>query len=242
MQWPEVTMLIITFKRPDETRAVIRALEKHVYYPNLKWIICDDSSGKEYQNALRVDYPHIKIVSTKENSGWGANVNNGLHHVTSPYVFAIENDYLLTQHLDLRIGVALMQTNDAIGRIRYDGIVGHPLLGHLSESDIHQYMPEYRQGLALPGKLSYWLIDRASPTLWIYSNRPSLSHIRFWKFYGNYPEGLRLGATEESYAHMVRDKMGDVGAPAIAVLPEWVVRWYDDIGVSFQHTEADRGQ
>ena len=242
MQWPEVTMLIITFKRPDETRAVIRALEKHVYYPNLKWIICDDSSGKEYQNALRVDYPHIKIVSTKENSGWGANVNNGLHHVMSPYVFAIENDYLLTQHLDLRIGVALMQTNDAIGRIRYDGIVGHPLIGHLAESDIHQYMPEYRQGLALPGKLSYWLIDKASPTLWIYSNRPSLSHIRFWKFYGNYPEGLRLGATEETYSHMVKDKMGDVGAPAIAVLPEWVVRWYDDIGVSFQHTEADRGQ
>lgn len=242
MNWPEVTVLIITYKRPDETRGVIRALQKNLSYPNLTWVICDDSSGKDYQNALRVDYPHIKLVSTKENSGWGANVNNGLHHVRSPYVFAIENDYILTQPLDLRIGVALMQVNEAIGRIRYDGIVGHPLICHLRESDIHQYMPDYRQGMALPGKLSYWLIDRASPSLWVYSNRPSLSHIRFFKFYGPYAEGLKLGACEENYAHRVLDKMPEIGAPAIAVLPEWVVRHFDDIGVSFQHTNEDRGQ
>jgi glycosyltransferase involved in cell wall biosynthesis len=242
MNWPEITVLIITYKRPDETRGVIRALQKNLSYPNLTWIICDDSSGKDYQNALKVDYPHIKVVSTTENSGWGANVNNGLHHVKSSYVFAIENDYILTQPLDLRIGVALMQVNDAIGRIRYDGVVGHQVICHLRESDIVQYLPTYRQGMALPGKLSYWLIDSASPSLWLYSNRPSLSHIRFWKFYGNYPEGLRLGATEEAYSHLVKDKMNDLGAPAIAVLPEWVVRHFDDIGVSFQHTSEDKGQ
>lgn len=242
MQWPEITVLIVTYKRPDETRGVIRALQKNLLYPNLKWLICDDSTGREYQTALRADYPHMKLVSTKTNSGWGANVNNGLHHVDTPYVYLIENDYILTQPQDLRVGISLMEVNDAIGRIRYDGVVGHQVICHLRESDIVKWIADYRQGMALPGKLSYWLIDNASPSLWLYSNRPSLSHIRFWKFYGPYDEGLRLGATEESYAHRVKDKMTEIGAPAIAVLPEWVVRYYDDIGVSFQHTELDRGQ
>lgn len=242
MNWPAVTILIVAYKRPVETRAVINALQQNISYPNLKWMICDDSTGIDYQQALQAEYPHIKLISTAQNSGWGANVNNALRRIDTPYVYIVENDYVLKQPLDLRIGIALMEVNRGIGRIRYDGIVGHQVICHLRESDIAKYLPDYRQGVALPGKLSYWLLDSASPTLWLYSNRPALSHMGFYEFYGMYPEGLKLGATEESYSHTVKDMMTLPSAPAIAALPEWVVRWYDDIGVSFQHSEEDRGK
>jgi glycosyltransferase involved in cell wall biosynthesis len=246
MNWPEVTVLIVTYDRLKVIERVLFALLKHLHYPRekLRWIIADDSSPDDYVERLsglkvcQLIQPRFSV--TERNSGFGVNVNLGLRAVETEYCLFIEDDKLLEHDLDLRQGVALLETRQNIGMLRYRGTGGEPLIFHLFESDISHYMPDYQDGVGLSGRLNYLQLDSGSHALYLYTNGPHLKRRSFHEFYGYYPEGYRLGETEEKMAHQVKDLMLAVGAPAIAILPEWVKMWWTDIGESRQHTELDR--
>lgn len=242
---PLISIVIITFRRPNEIRQTIQSLVENLLYPpdRLQFIISDDCSGDGYLKALKQDLKFIqnlKLISTEQNSGWGANANNALAHCDGDFIYWTEDDYLLKKTVDLRAAVALMTVNQSIGLLRYDGIVGHRILAHLAESDISEFYPDFRQGLGQLGKVNYWLLDRDSRETWLYSNRPHFKKASFHSFYGWYPVGLKLGETEETYAHMVKDGMARPDAPAIACMSDFVDRWIDDIGKSYQHTDLDK--
>jgi glycosyltransferase involved in cell wall biosynthesis len=245
VDWPEITILLCTFERQDELQRTIDALREHLTYPadRLKWIICDDSSPSNFAGRLakRAAYHdlNIKVVKTDKNSGWGVNVNNGLAHVETDLTFFIEDDYVLTQPLDLRIGVALLMEKPFIGMLRYRGTAGEHIVLHQMEAHIENWLPEYRDGIGLLGRLQYCLLDSGSPALCIYSHGAHLKRQAFHEFYGLYPEGLRLGATEEAYAHNVKNKMKEPNSPPIAILPGWIINYFDHIGQSRQYTELD---
>lgn len=245
---PFISIVIITFRRPNEIRQTLASLGKNLKYPpdRLQWIIADDCSGGTYLSDLKKDYElmsdwgKMKFISTEVNAGWGANGNNALAHCDGEFIYWTEDDYLLKKPIDLRAAVALMTVNQSIGLIRYDGIVGHRILAHLAESDISEHYPDFRQANGQLGKVNYWLLDRDSRETWLYSNRPHFKKASFHRFYGWYPVGLKLGETEESYAHQVKDGMARPDAPAIACMTDFVDRWIDDIGTSYQLTEWDR--
>lgn len=245
--WPEVTVLICTYNRIHEILEVIEALNRYLQYAGkVHWVVCDDSSPDDYQGKLaRSRYFQqlgIKIVKTETNSGWAANVNWGLACVDTDYVFFIEDDYVLKTFLDLGRGVALLQNQPQIGMIRYRGTAGDEFTYHQHESDISQYQPDYMQSIGgVPGKLTYLDIDPNSKSLYIYSHGPHLKRRAFHDYYGFYPTGMKLGATEEAFAHTVQDKMraDPFGAPHIAILPDWIPMMFDHIGKSYQHTEFD---
>ncbi len=243
--WPEVTILICTYNRLSEIQQTMAALRANLFYPQdkLRWIVCDDCSPATYLKALKKN-PHFKGVDfrvTPVNSGWGVNVNNGLGAVETAYIFFIEDDYVLTRPLDLRIGVAVMEKKQ-MGMLRYRGTAGHHLVYHGLQADIQETLPAYREGRGVPGITQVLLLDSGSPDLYIYSHGPHLKHRRFHEFYGMYPTGLKLGETEESYAHIVKNKMKEPGAPTIGILPEWFFQEFDHIGKSYQMTEADKGE
>jgi len=243
--FPLISIVIITFRRPNEIRKTIASLGRHLLYPQnrLQWIIADDSSGGTYLDDLKNDLkfiPNLKVISTQTNSGWGANANNALAHCDGDFIYFQEDDYVLKKDIDLKAAIALMLVNLSVGLIRFDGIAGHRLLLHLAESDISEFYPEYRLGYGNMGKVNYMLLDRASRETWLYSNRPHLKRKSFHDFYGWYPVGLKLGETEETFAHTVKDGMERPDAPAIACMSGFVDRWFDDIGVSYQLTDWDK--
>ena len=243
MNWPDITVAIITYKRPKELRLCLAALQKHLEYKgNIHYLIHDDATGGDYLPKLRKEYPHMKFISTDKNSGWGVSANNLYRNIETDIYYFQEEDYILTKPLSLTEGVMLLLTHAGIGLIRYGGVVGHRVVLHMGEVDVNHIDHDYRCGMGLTGKIPYMLIDGSSPEAFVYSNQPHLKHKRFQHFYGNYIEGAKLGETELSYTMNVKDKMKLPNAPAIAVLPEWVVRHFDDIGVSFQHTSEDKGQ
>jgi len=252
MDFPIITICIITYRRPKEIRRTMDALLKQVNYPRdrLRWLIADDSSGGTYitdlQSTPRYQTLNIECSTTPVNSGWGANANTALEyiarlHTDSEFIFFIEDDYLLRKPLDLRVGAALMMQKPEIGMLRYRGTAGTHLVLHQLEADISDYLPDYQDGVGVSGKVTYCLIDGNSPSLYIYSHGCHLKRLSFHHFYGLYPEGIKLGHTEESYAHMVKDGMKRKGAPCVAILPEWIALQFDHIGVSYQHTEEDKG-
>lgn len=243
---PAVTILICTYNRLTEIERTIAALRENLSYSGeLRWMIADDSSPGNYRQALttsKILKPlSPRVISTLHNSGWGANVNNGLAQTETEFVFFVEDDYELTRPLDLDVGVSLLVTQPHIGMLRYRATAGEHMVFQQMESDVSAYLPGYQDAQGLPGKLCYFLLDSGSPSLYIYSHGAHLKRRSFHEFYGRYPEGLRLGATEETFCHQVKDRMKANGAPAIAILPEWVHMHWNHIGTSYQHTALDKG-
>lgn len=245
--WPNVDLIVITYNRFDIILKTISALEEKLIYPreHLRYLIADDCTPGDYKQRLLEtsvfkNLYNVEFVPADHNGGWGTNANRALAYSTAPYIFQTEDDKILHKTLDLQLGVAIMEAKQEIGLLRYRGIAGDHMVLHLFEANIDQHMKDYIEGTGLPAKVSYLLFDSGSPGLYIYSHGPHLKRKNFHEFYGKYPEGLRLGATEESYAHMVKDKMRhDPFVPVIAIQPDWIVNWFDDIGISFQHTELD---
>lgn len=252
---PPVTIGVITYKRPDEIRVTINALCNQLTYDGpLRILVSDDASGGGYLRDLKEWWEHkgftllhgwhFEAISTPKNGGWGRNANHLLDvaFADCPLLFMMEDDYVLKRPLDLSAGVALMQQEPVLGMLRYRSTAGMPVLYYQRETDIAAYYPDYReyQGYTL-GKVTWLELMANSPSLWLYSNGPHLKSREFHGVYGRYPEGMKLGTTEESFAHIVKDMMMTHPAtPKIAVLPEWVYMHWDHIGVSYQHTEHDK--
>lgn len=247
MNFPLVTIAIITYNRYDELHRTVAALQANTTYPNLRYLISDDCSPDNYASKLRKSkaLKGCNVISTPVNSGWGANANFLLQHAHKDceYVFLIEDDYILTTPLDLRVGMALLLERPNIGYLRYRGTAGDHMLYHQFEADISAYVPEYREGVGLHGKLTYLQLDNASHSLYVYTNGAHLRTRAFTTHYGAYRTDLKLGQTEEAYAHTVKDIMRErwsQGAPALAILPEWIHNRFDHVGVSWQHKAEDK--
>lgn len=248
---PEITILVCTYDRQEDITRTVEALQDLVYYPRdlIQLIIADDSSPKGVIATLKrrkaFKFWNTAFVVTAQNSGWGANVNNAQAKVKTKYTFFIEDDYVLTTPLDLEVGVALMEEKRNIGMLRYRGTAGDKgIIYHQREADISQWCPDYQDGVGLPGRLTWLALGGGSPSLYLYSHGAHLKRGTFHNFYGPYPEGKKLGATEESYAHTVKDKMrADPNhAPIIAILPKWIPQQFDHIGQSRQLTALDKGE
>lgn len=245
--FPEVSVVIVTYNRYKEIQATVSALRQRMEYPadKLRWLVADDGSPASVTARLRklASFEGAEFVSGP-NVGWGANVNRALAKVETDYVFQIEDDYVLSEGrtLDLRAGVALLESKPDVGMLRYRGTAGTHVVLHQFEADVSPWLPDVVEGEGVPGKLSYLQLDSGSHSLYLYSHGPHLKRRGFHAFYGSYPENLRLGETEEAMAHQVKDKMKLPGAPAITILPEWIALRWQHIGKSYQGTEADRAR
>lgn len=250
LEYPQLTVLICTYNRPRELAETLKALYSLIDYPRqcLHWLIADDSSPynvTDLINRVMPEHFSFRVLKTPFNSGWGANVNYAMRQVQTPYIYFTEDDYLLTRPLELRLGVALMESIPAyrVGMLRYFGTGGDTkLLLEQCEADVSAWLPDHRDGFGLPGKQTYLRLMPESDSLWLYSNRPHLKKAHFHGFYGDYRFGLRLGATEESFAHTVKDGLRAFPdtAPQIAILPDWVAPRFHHIGTSFQGSEFDK--
>lgn len=255
--FPHVALLVITYDRYSILKETLYALQVNLNYPKdkLHVIVSDDSTGGTYLSKLKrikafkqFGANGIDWRSTDERSGWGKHVNGAIDYILkeypqAEYVFQIEDDYKLLKTLDLTQGIGLLEKRQNIGMLRYRGTAGTHVIYHQFEANIADYYPKN-------DNCSYLQLDNASPTLWVYSNGPHLKRLvskdnslipAFHKHYGWYAEGLRLGATEENFAHRVKDGMKKGNAPAIAILPDWVNMHFQHLGDSWQLGEHDIG-
>lgn len=249
MNLPSLALVIVTYNRPEEIRRTVLALKENLTYDGtIVWYVADDCSPGDYALQVRgwmqdLLMQHVRLVQPSQNSGWGANVNYTLRASKEPIVFQIEDDYVLRKPIDLTPYVAMLLQSNDIGLIRFDGIAGHHVHAEASEIDIRPILPNYQQcPMCNPGKVHYWRLNAHSRELYIYSNRPHLKHRRFHDRHGKYPEGLKLGQTEESFAHRVKNNMmrDPDTTPQIVVPMGYELLNFDHIGISHQHTEFDK--
>lgn len=223
---PDITIVIVTYNRPKEIRQTIHALQEHIVYAGkLHWLLADDGSPGTYVQDLLQEYPYFAVSSTNRG-GWGRNVNAALHKIDTDLFFLCEDDYVARLPLDFDTGATLLSEREEIGLVRYDGVIGHVELQfatrchHREEADIH-----------------YATILPSSVHLNTYSNRPHMCHRRFHESYGMYRENVKLGETEEAFAHTVKDRYTD--GPEVIILQTGLENAFDHIGKSWQSTGSD---
>lgn len=247
MTFPDLTLILITYNRPKEIRLTLTAIAEKLHYSGrLSVLIADDSSPGNYGRevtawAKKTLKLNAVLCQTPENGGWGRNANHAIEAVTTDFFMLCEDDYVLTAPIDLDPIMAALVCNPAIGLVRLDGVTGHRVVAHLFETNISALMPDYQMGIGGLGLFHYWQLDSGSLETWLYSNRPHICRTSFHAFYGKYPEGKKLGITEEMYAHMVKDGMKQPDAPTLIVPVDLAVPLWSHIGISYQHTDMDKG-
>lgn len=241
-KFPDVTVIVLTYKRAELVQQCISTLRERLQYPDdkLRYMVADDCSGVADELKRKRDMKGVQFISTPENGGFGRNYNNAMTSLETDLYFFIESDYMLMKELDLRAGVGLLETRRNIAYLRYRGTAGAHTVFHQFETDITDYYPEYREGVGLEGKLTYLQLDSGSPTAYLFTNGCHLARKSNMIFYAPYPVGGTLGHQEEAMCFQVKDRMKLEGAPALAVLPNWCHMWFDHIAPTYQLTEFDR--
>lgn len=190
-----ITVIITTYDPGDNSRyplllKVCEALAKNLKYPNLRYLITDDT--KSYDHHLQMvdatqlylgEGVEIQYINTA-GRGVGFAKNNALREAfkVSPIVLLMEDDWLLTEPLDLLPHVQLLLDHDDIGIIRM-GFLG---------GDMTAKRMDYGSWDA-----AYWWLQAGSG-FYVYSGQTSLRHARYYSAVGWHDENCTPGQEEES--------------------------------------------
>jgi len=203
MDYPEVVICLVTFKRTEYAVKVVQSLKDYLQYPNLSWHIADDGSGETHQNAIIEtigDQPWT-LTDAKQAGGTGHNRNLGLQTAfkRTDYVLHIEDDWVLTRPYNIAPHIQILRDYPEIGMIR----MGYIEEGHVAHS----------RNMA---GLMWWQLHKDSGHGFVFAGHPHLLHRRFHENYGWYAENLLPGLTECAFA----DKFLKSEGPQI-IYPIW---------------------
>lgn len=227
--WPGVSVLIPTYNRLMIVADTVALLAQMIEYPGqvTYWLGVDnDEETPRHVAAFIMKHCGVNVnaldgprrTNPKARGYLGANLNMLLKASRRDnLLLQMDDDHHIQRRLDLRPHVEVLMNDQYAGWIRLMGVGFHRYCG------------------CLDGR--YWRVDWDSPEVYIPSNRPHLKHRRFHDFFGGYPEGLKLGETEESFCHMCHDKARDHKAVAPQVLVPLDVLTessWDHVGHSFQ--------
>lgn len=219
MEWPHLSILVVTYNRKEVVQEALRRLKEHAYYVGpMSYIVADDGSDDGTQEMLSTTYPDVTLVQSNR-LGLGANANAGLREAMyrGPLILQLQDDLHLLSHLDLHPHAERLVNDETSGYIRLWGVGGH------------------RYHAALDG--NYWRVWWNSPDLYIPSDRPHIKHRRFHEFFGLYPEGLKAAETEDAWCHQCKDRAGIGGRVLDVLVPQnyltettwehvgWHTRW-----------------
>lgn len=225
--WPGVSVLIPTYNRLQIVADTIALLKQMLDYPGpiTYWLGVDNDKESALQVAafvLKRAGVRVHALNGPRRRGHphgflGANINMLLAASRRDnLLLQMDDDHHLQRRLDLKPHVEILMTDESVGWIRLMGVGFHRYCGCL---DGH-----------------YWRVNWDSPEVYIPSNRPHLKHRRFHDIFGRYPEGLKLGETEERFCHQCKDRARELpGAPQVVVpLDVMTESSWDHVGLSWQ--------
>lgn len=180
-EYPEVAILMTTYKRTDTAVRTIAGIRNHLDYPNVSWFVSDDGSEQSHLTALAQALKGCRARwynSNRRGVGHGMNTCLAKIFQETPFVMILEDDWELRQDLDLRPYVRLLAANEDVGMIRM-GLMSPGLSAELVHYE---------------GQL-WWKFNR-NGYQYIFTGHAALRHRRFFERVGYYEEGATPGQTE----------------------------------------------
>lgn len=114
---PDVTIVMLSYGRLEQTLNAIRALKKHVRVP-FKFLLIDNGSDDETREGLRKaasSWNRVQLLLLNENLGCAGGRMRGLDRVTTDYVLFIDNDIEVLPGTIEHLILGLEMNPDAIG-------------------------------------------------------------------------------------------------------------------------------
>lgn len=220
MNYPPVSVIIPTYNRPDTLARCLYGLETMVdaYKGPVSFWVGNDGNALVIPNKTKImewgdrplifDYPEwqsrnsITILEGSTGS-LGANLNRLLRATSDDIILQLDDDHHLQSSLDIAPHVERLMRDDGAGWIRL-------WLPECTCDGTHYYHFQATM------KGGYWAI-KPEGELYGPSNRPHLKHRRFHEHFGYYPEGAKLGATEEGFCHAWQAKAQYEGGPDVLI-------------------------
>jgi GT2 family glycosyltransferase/glycosyltransferase involved in cell wall biosynthesis len=113
----EVTIIMLSYGRLEQTLNAIRALREHVRVP-FKFLLIDNGSDDETKEGLRKaasSWNRVELLLLDENLGCAGGRMHGLDRVTTDYVLFIDNDIEVLLGTVEHLMLGLEMNPDAIG-------------------------------------------------------------------------------------------------------------------------------
>ena len=133
---PRVAIVILQWRRADETSACLHALAR-VDYPNYTVLVVDNDSRDGSAERLRREFPDLALLETGENLGFAGGCNAGISAVLADpavrYVLLLNNDTRVEPDF-LREMVAAAEADARIvvvGAVNFSGARHTSSGGHL---------------------------------------------------------------------------------------------------------------
>lgn len=248
---PKLAISLITYNRAATLETTIRSYLQYLQYPKhlIYWCIGDDGSTDNTQAVIAKWLPDAKVETRKRlgmAGNWNATIS--LAHEFADLVLCVQDDWMLTEPLDLRHAVAFLEHNPNFGMFRYHKLTGHNgLQMKMREWDTHHVLEGYNDGAGLeyvPHMMSYLELlpqcdnDAFSP----YSGGIHLRHKRFTAYYGGYPERTGFSNSEILFWNNLNAKLRtDSNAPKVAIQPYYIYNRFKDISpFSYRGTEVEK--
>lgn len=190
----QVNVIVTTYDTGSNERykllfQTLEGLVKNLVYPNLRYVISDDTRSVEHHQQMidatqliLEDRPVTYFHTAGRGVGHGKNTSLMYAFKTSPITLLTEDDWLLTEPLDLLPHVQLLLDHDDLAMVRM-GFLG---------GDMTAKRVDYGSWDA-----AYWWLQPQSG-FYVYSGQTSLRHSRFYTAVGWHDENCTPGQEEES--------------------------------------------
>lgn len=103
----KLTMLVKTFERPRTFARLLASVRR--FYPELPIVVVDDSRQPQ-----TIADAHVLTVTMPFDCGVSAGRNEGLRHVTTPYVLVVDDDFVFHRGTRLEESLRIMEMHQLI--------------------------------------------------------------------------------------------------------------------------------
>jgi len=191
-EWPRMAACLLTYQRTDYAVRTVNSVCDRLKYPNLAWYVADDGSDPPHFFSIlaaleQKDATVFGSHSEKLGPGpsWNRAVQQSLEYCD--LVLWLEDDWELTQDLDITRYVKLLLDKPEVGMIR---------MGYLAVGlDLHSVGHD---------GVHYLRVQKS--TQYAYSGNPSIRHRRYFEAYEGYPSGKNPGDCEIWHDAKMREK------------------------------------
>lgn len=114
---PLVSVLVLNYQNPQATVRCITALQEQTIAERMEILVIDNHSSDDSIGILRhqlAQFPHVRIIETANNDGFGSGYNRGAYYARGAYIFC-NNPDKLPEPSALQTLVEKMQTDESIG-------------------------------------------------------------------------------------------------------------------------------
>ena len=95
---PDVTVLLTTWNTREMTLEAIRSVEKKTEGITYEVIVVDDASDDGTAEALRLEFPHVRVIVSPHNLGFVRANNLGASSARGRHLFLLNTDTLLVNN------------------------------------------------------------------------------------------------------------------------------------------------